>query len=697
MIHFRTVFSKTRGVVLLSLLSTLLVFLHIQQVYTETVLTYREAHPTSITLEKQFEAIEGRVVEVDLNKGQMVIKVDGYPMKLLLFVEDTEQLSDWLDSGFTSYLVKVNKNERQYRGTHNFYGFDYDRYLFSNGIYQKYKVNEIEPIPEASKSLESLCMLFKYRLEKRVSDERVRPYFKALVLGESDEMLLRDRYKEMGISHVFAISGLHFGLLYLMLKRLLKIPRLPKAVMTIGILSGYWLILGLPYSAGRALFLILYVEVAHFMGRKVDLISSVAVVNLVLLLLFPYAILSVSYHLSFMSYLAVAYFYKKGTYAPSFKCTSKILHLLLNKISGAMEAVRFALVIQLVLLPVQAYYFGQVNLISFLPNLILVPMISLLFPLLLLYLIVPIPFIGGYISAVEWMAVHLPIGQFQGNVLAQRQWPVFILLFVLLIIVDCFNFKRREVKRGLVLSMLAIMVVLNIHGKDAQVHFVDVGHGDAAWIKEGMETVLIDTGDGKTDIADLLYRNDVRFVSAVILSHAHADHIGGLESLLENMKVNSVYCNLETYEKVKKICGEDIQIIIVEKQMQLSNEDWTLTLLPFKSNDTNDNAIVVEYQSRDLSGYFLGDLSGSYFDEIPLRRDAYDFVKVAHHGSDTGANETFYTRGHFKNAIISHGDKYGLPDEPVIESVVRAGANCLTTYLKGEIILEGRDIKCFFE
>ncbi|MBF4694902.1 ComEC/Rec2 family competence protein [Fusibacter sp. Q10-2] len=685
-----------RSMVVLSLVSTLLVHYIMQSHYIKMVTEYRFSTPSNLKQERYLKQIKGHVVSLNSEKETFIFKPDDLKHKICVYYEAENIDASVLEKDIlshTGFEIELDMNERQFRGTHNAYGFDYQKYLYAMNVVGQYHLKSYKVNPEDSKLLFAVFNLNRIKIIRYAEThfpQRVSEYFNALVLGSNAHLSEKDLFRKLGISHIFAISGMHFGLIYAFLYKIIRGPRSFKSIFIILILIMYWGLIGFSYSAGRAVFLVIYIEISRILLRKIDLISAVAFTNLILLFIFPNAVLAVSYQLSFIAYLLIAYVYQKGF---SHKPKNKFL-----------ENLKLALFIQVFFLPIQLHYFNEVNLLAFFPNVIIVPMISALFPFLFLMPILGKPLfilMEKCLYGVEFLSKQMPQLLVRGQLFTPNQFRIIAIATLFFGL-----YKSCKISDGLILkkgrTMITSLIILSMllsgfHFPAMEVHFFDVGHGDSALIRHDHVNILIDTGDQYTDLTQMLLKRDIYKIDALILSHAHNDHVGGVLKLAETFDINQIYCNRETLEVIKETVKTDSEIILVESTMEIVMDGVKLTLMPTVADDANDNAIAVWYDSEAIKGVFLGDMSGAVYEKLPAVLSDLDFIKIAHHGSKTGLSTTFLDRHQIQYAIISHDEKYLMPNKSIIDLLKKQDIEIYETYNCGEIILTGKGIQCYLD
>ncbi|HOK48150.1 MAG TPA: MBL fold metallo-hydrolase [Bryobacteraceae bacterium] len=235
--------------------------------------------------------------------------------------------------------------------------------------------------------------------------------------------------------------------------------------------------------------------------------------------------------------------------------------------------------------------------------------------------------------------------------------------------------------------------------ENVSVTFLDVGQADATLIRtpEG-ETVLIDTGqNGRT--AALLRKLGIRRIDLLILTHAHADHTGGVESILESFPVNEIwYSGLDYKAKLRRLLERNGGLQKVSAGFEKRFAKLILTVLhpqakPLR-NSVNNRSVVVKAVYGSASYLFPGDCELECWDQLfkfhraELRADV---LKAAHHGSGNGTSSGVLINVRPATIVVScgRGNDYGHPHSIVLRLVDRLGAQLLRTDLQGTIECAG--------
>lgn len=233
-------------------------------------------------------------------------------------------------------------------------------------------------------------------------------------------------------------------------------------------------------------------------------------------------------------------------------------------------------------------------------------------------------------------------------------------------------------------------------GKGDAVHFIDVGQGDASLIESGGEYVLIDGGTGLAEDALVSYLKNLKVerLRAVIATHPHEDHIGGLDKVLSSFPTDAFYmpgrsAATACFERMlDAVDAQQLEVTIPEPGDRLSFGNGVLEFLsPALENsyeETNDFSIVTKLTIGDFTVLFMGDAGKTV--ERDLLRSGFnldcDIIKLGHHGSSSASAESFLRAASPKTAIISCAGEndYGHPHRETLETLNKLKIDCLCTY-----------------
>lgn len=241
-----------------------------------------------------------------------------------------------------------------------------------------------------------------------------------------------------------------------------------------------------------------------------------------------------------------------------------------------------------------------------------------------------------------------------------------------------------------------------------EVHFIDVGQGDATLITSGEHSMLIDAGDDTkgTAIQNYLQKRNIRKLDYLILTHPDADHIGGAPVIITKFDIDTVF--VSNYEKDNKTYQKLIQALDnkrlkgitpkVGSQYAFGTAQITI-LAPNRIYDTpNDASIALLFQNGDNKFLFTGDAGEAaekdiLNNQIDLLADVYH---TGHHGSRTSTSEAFFAAVHPSYAVIScgEGNSYGHPHAQTLNIFRANGVKVYRTDEQGSVIVtsDGKEL-----
>lgn len=274
----------------------------------------------------------------------------------------------------------------------------------------------------------------------------------------------------------------------------------------------------------------------------------------------------------------------------------------------------------------------------------------------------------------------------------------------------------KKVRLIIIIIILSFSVIYCIP-KNLKIHFIDVGQGDSSLIiTPQRKTILIDGGGssnsdfdvGKSTLIPYILDRGFTKIDIVIISHFDQDHVGAILTLLQELRVGRVYIskqaeNSENYEKFLNIISEkNIKVyevmagnkIYIEKNLYLDILWPTENLI--STNALNNNAMVFNLHYKKFSMLFTGDIEEASEKEIlklySKNKDLLkaNILKVAHHGSKTSSTSEFINVVNPMIAVIGVGknNKFGHPNENVLERLKQLGCKVFRTDLGGEISIE---------
>lgn len=235
---------------------------------------------------------------------------------------------------------------------------------------------------------------------------------------------------------------------------------------------------------------------------------------------------------------------------------------------------------------------------------------------------------------------------------------------------------------------------------DMTVTFIDVGQGDSTLVElpDG-KVMLIDAGEASASqsVLDALEVAGVDEIDYLVATHPHADHIGGMEAVLDAYDVGAVWMpdapdTTETYEGfLDAVDAEGCPVEEATAGEEIVGEDagYTVDVLApsddVDSEDMNDYSAIVKVTYGDTALLFTGDASAQEI--VDANPGHVDVLKAAHHGSETGTNTEVMTETTPEFVVMSYaeGNSYGHPDQSALDAVSAAGATAYSTAANGNV------------
>ena len=512
---------------------------------------------------------------------------------------------------------------------------------------------------------ETLYRLRRYfeRVYDRVLSEADAAVLKAMVLGNKTELDAEKKqlFQRSGISHILAISGLHISLIGMLFYGFLKkigTPRVLSSLFCIALMIAYGDMVGMSSSAYRAVFMFGMKLLADAIGRTYDMLTALSLAAVLLLIEQPLYLYQSGFLLSFGAILGIGLF-SEMLKPDEQQMKQKTCRKLASALSGSLS-------IFLVHFPILLCCYYEFPIYSFLLNLFVIPMMSVLLVLGLFCL--ACGSIGGVFLGVAKLAgglCHVLLFGFEAAStislkLPLAQWIVgrpdhwkiaaFYLFVIVLYGLHVYGKRASKTPRArtfnmhvavpywykLLVIVLAVVFLSHRNICDTSVIFMDVGQGDGIWIESiSGKHYLIDGGStsksqlGQYTLLPFLKYTGTSKIDAVFLTHLDEDHISGVRELLEGYEAGSGASGIvidrlilaeavlkdEAYDQLKALCEEKgIPLLYASAGDRIGDETLYFEVLhpdgDFIPESRNAYSLVLKMTLNDKEGQFNAILTG---------------------------------------------------------------------------------------
>lgn len=636
-----------------------------------------------------YQTIEGRIKQIIIDGDSLQITIDTSNGVIQGFYTiSSEKEKDNLLKWQLGDVIRVSGEVAIPSDSTIFNGFSYRHYLYSKKIYHIITIDIIEKV----KNNQNLFYHLKNTMLKRIQKSTNAKYLRTFLLG--DKTLLEEdiieSYQKNGVSHLFAVSGMHISLFVAILSWVFQKFKHRHLILSI-FLCFYVFLTGFTPSIIRATILFIC------SSNKRKPIFVLIILSFILILYNPFIIYDTGFLFSFIISGYLLLFGRK-------------METIQNPILRLWMVSFFCFVVSI---PISIISFHEIYWFSSIFNIFFVPLVSyLVFPFAILTFIFPFLdiILGIVIILMEKMSYFCNIIS-----ISTSMYNISIVIFFLYYVLITLTLIKPKVS-----ILLCLLLTIHIFYKNLDNHnyitMLDVGQGDSILLElSNNRNILVDTGGilsyekeewqirkketniAKNKIIPYLKSRGIGKLDALVLTHGDVDHLGETMHLLERFKVKQVIMNsghnnsyenkIIEYCKKHKIAYQQIS----RKTIQIA--DQTLSFLNDKDSENENEDSLIFYTNLDNKNIlFMGD--AGHLSENTLL-DVYnlpkmDILKVGHHGSRNSSSEKFINQINPTVALISAGknNRYKHPHEEVLEILDSMNAKTYVTSEVGSIRMD---------
>ncbi len=584
------------------------------------------------------------------------------------------------------------------KGVRNPGGFDERLYLLSQGIsYKAYaKSAEVMGSKGGLKVALSNARTYLGGVLDTIFDDETAPVAKAMLLGDKEGMDEKTytAFKDTGMAHILAVSGLHaamlIGAVYAVLK-LLKVGRTARLAAALAFIALYTCVTGLTPSIVRAAIMAGALLIGTHFGKQNDTLNYLSLAFILSLLIRPLDLFSAGFQLSFAAVfgmLTIGWQIRR-LWAKAFK----------NRLPRTGNAISASAGASAGTVPLLASAFGKLPTLSIFINLIIIPLAGAATVLVFAAAIIgaalgsaaafaayPASLVIKLMLLIIKAAANIPFAAFN---VASPPLYLTISFFIAMYAASKYFLTPVRIKAALsgAAAVISIAALLLFRFSGLYIVFLDTGQSDAAFLRteQGGE-YFIDGGNEASarEIISFTVRNGCS-PKAAFVSHTDTDHFSGIKALYEEGLLNKVYCSWQEKDVVEEAMPlAKVVPLGAGDTVWLDEHTKALVLYPYRDGsgeNKNEMSLVVMIEYKGKRALFTGDISGVTETEVFASLPPVDIYKAAHHGSKYSSYRLPLSVIRPDYSVICVGkNRYGQPS-PLAETSLSDYSGALYTTL----------------
>ncbi len=552
--------------------------------------------------------------------------------------------------------------------------FDYQKYLKMNNIKGIIK-NPTVKIINNQFTIAKINNYFRNYFKMHF-DAISGGYLEALIIGYKDNIDDKSlsNIREIGISHLFVISGLHMGIIILVLKKILTLLRINNTIqfyIIIVFFVAYYIITLCSISILRVIVVYILTRICTKYHLNITTLNIYALSIILILLFKPYYLFSYAFLLTYLSSISLVII------SPLLKYKG-IKGFIINNLLISCNSI-------LVTLPIVISINPEINLLSIIYNLLYIPFVT--------YIMLPLSFI---------VAIFYPIGEVYlllvksfnivTSALANIRWFRIIFPSVSVLIIACYylvylniienSLKKRHKSIGVHVAILVIILLIwsniSLFNINDEIIFMNLPQGEATLICKSFNraNILIDTGENiKEDLELFLMKKGVKRIDYLFISHSDTDHNGKIPILINKFKIRNVVITPYDQKTLQILIKNHYKghVIMMKKGdiIKYKGIDFKALLPNEDTGKSNNNSLVLKISAFNYKLLLTGDIEKSQEERLinNEKNIKVNFFKIPHHGSNTSSSEKLLNNVSLDYAICMNGylNTFSFPTSQTID------------------------------
>ena len=529
----------------------------------------------------------------------------------------------------------------------------------------------------------------------RMLANRLRPFairfpsevalVEALALGRGERLQdeIRDNYKRGGTYHLLVFSGLQIAFAAAAIAFLLRALHAPRAsdwlLLIFSILAPMFI--GPTASVSRASIGIGLYAISRILKRPTTLENLWCFAALLRLIVAPRDLADAAFQLTFAGAGALMFIGKPLA-------------------NGSKRWITYAIAAEAVVTPLTLFHFHQYALGGSLTTLVLTPVISAMLVVSAAACAIPCAPLFHVINLLHRLCsiLNSASATFAGWHAAPPAASLAHGFGAALLAIAFLRGRTRAVAMlaSMSITVVAAMVIAHRGVDRIMMTVINVGQGDSILLRAPDRAVLIDGGQRYAGVALQLLDRGVRALDAVVLTHVHPDHCGGLPDVLTHIRVRELWISPRRFRGdcaqrlLDAASARLIPIHLVRDGEERMGIRAFLADRTFRRAAENNSSVVLRAQLGRRSVLLTGDIEHESEAELADRVGRADVLKVAHHGSRSSSTGPFLDAVSPKIALISCGQRnlFGHPHGEVLRALQERGVRVFRTDVNGSIDVE---------